>query len=110
MKRLTWIEIFLLPLAMAALCTCWLTSWVRWAVLVADVGYDAPTISPLFMMITIVVGVFVIRFATASARDNLDLQRAQTIIAGSGMAAVLAVVWITFGTRFPFDYFRNFTE
>jgi len=95
---------------MAALCTCWLTLWVRWAVLVADVGYDAPTISPLFMMITIVAGVFVTRFATASARDNLDLQRAQTIIAGSGMAAVLAVVWITFGTRFPFDYFRNFTE
>jgi hypothetical protein len=110
LKRLSWVEIFVLPLAMAALSVCWLTLWVRWAVLVADVGYDAPTISPLIMMITIVAGVFVTRFATASARDNLDLQRAQTIIAGSGMAAVLAVLWITFGSRFPFDYFGNFTE
>lgn len=110
MKRLGWTEILILPAALAALTTCWLTLWARWAVLVADVGYDAPTVSPPLMMITILAGAYVTRLAAASARDNLDLQRAQTIIAGSGLAAVAAVLWITFGSRFPFGYFGNFTE
>lgn len=108
MKRLRWTET-IITLALAALTTGWLTLWVKWIMAVSGVD-DGPAVPGWLMWITVVAGVLVTRRAIASVPDNLHVQRAQRIIGLSGLAAVIAVLWITFGARFPIDYFRNLTE
>ncbi|HKZ70038.1 MAG TPA: DUF4129 domain-containing protein [Anaerolineales bacterium] len=109
MKRLHWIETFMLPLALAALTVSWLTLWVKWIMLASGV-LGGPAVPGWLMLITIAAGAFVTRRAIASVPDNLHLQRAQRVIGLSGLAAVVGVLWITFGAQFPIDYFLNLTE
>ena len=109
MKRLSLTELVLLPVGLAALNTCWLALWVRWLTAAGDLGAE-PGVSPLVMLITLIAGVFITRWAVAAAQNNLELQQPQRLIGFSGLAAVVGVLWLTFGERFPVDYFRSFTE
>jgi hypothetical protein len=94
---------------MAALTTCWLALWERWIMIIAGL-VDEPSIHPVSMLVVMVVGVFTTRWAVAATQNNIQLQRPQRIVAASGLASVIVVLWITFGARFPFDYFFNLTD
>ena len=94
---------------MAALTACWLALWEHWALALQDTA-GAPAIPVWLMLTAMITGIYVTRRALVTAQDNTHLQRAQRIIAIGGLAIVVAVLWITFGTQFPVGYFYNFTE
>jgi hypothetical protein len=94
---------------MASLITCWLALWVRWLMLAGNLP-GRLSVSPPLMLVTLITGAFITRWAIAPAQNNLQLKRPQQIIAVSGLIAILIILWITFGRQFPVDYFYNFTQ
>jgi hypothetical protein len=98
-----------MPVALAVLTVCWLTLWVRWGMEAGGFG-NAPAIHPLVMLLVLLAGAAVTRYALKSVQSNLNLQREQRIIGGGGLVAVLVTLWITFGSEFPVGYFLHFTE
>lgn len=109
MKRSNWIELILLPASLAVLTTCWLALWVRWIMIVSGLGAE-PGVHPLLMVSVIVVGALITRWAVATTQNNIQLQRPQRLVALTGLVSIVAILWITFGRRFPFDYFFNLTD
>lgn len=84
--------------------TLWLTLWMRWIVGFVEPGRPAPVPSPPLMMVLILGGAFATRGAL---RNNQPVTEARkTIVIGGGLA-VIATLWISFGSRFPFGYFGN---
>jgi len=94
---------------MATLTTCWLALWVRWVMVISGLASE-PSVHPLLMISVIVVGALVTRWAVAATQNNIELQRPQRIVAITGLVSVVAILWITFGRRFPIDYFFNLTD
>jgi hypothetical protein len=109
LKRLTSIERSVLPLAMAALNMSWITLWQRWVMTTAHIAHE-PSVGPWLMVAAILAGTALTRYAVASAQNNIYLRRAKLVVGLGGLASVVAVLWITFGARFPFQYFRDLTE
>ena len=132
MKRINWIEALVLPFAMAVLTSAWLTLWLRWFVRLGQtnqpVGAEGqlagaeghpPLLSPLLMVLLILTGVFITRFALSRAADQTDSAfrfpwdpgpRARRIVLNAGFAAVVVTLWLTFGARFPFQYLRGLLD
>lgn len=109
MKRSVWLDHILLPVALAALTVCWLTLWVRWGMRAGDFN-TALSVQPWVMLVTVLAASLVTRYAVRLVQSNLNLQRAQQIVGLGGLAAVVGVLWLTFGTRFPVAYVLNFTK
>jgi Domain of unknown function (DUF4129) len=109
LKRSSWSELLILPVSLSGLSVCWLVLWVHWLLAVGNLQAE-PTIAPWLMLLMLVVGTFVTRWAVAAVPSNIDLNRPQRIIVVSGLVAVTAVLWLTFGGRFPFGYFGKLLE
>jgi len=109
LKRSSWSELLILPISLSGLSVCWLVLCVRWLVAVGGLQAE-PSIAPWLMLLTLIVGTFITRWAVAAVPSNIDLNRPQRIIVVSGLVAVTVVLWLTFGGRFPFGYFGKLLE
>lgn len=108
MKQLSWANVVILPVGLAALGTCWLSLWQHWVLALG--GFEGPTISPVVMMVMLLVSLFITRWAVAGSQSNLQLQGPQRLLAVCGLVAVALVLWLTFGAAFPFDFAMQLTQ
>ncbi len=113
MKRISWIELLVLPCTMAVLTTAWLTLWLRWAVRLGQAERPAPILSPWVILLVILTGVFVTRLAlsreAAPPRSALRFPwdpgpRARRLVLNAGAVTMALALWLTFGWRFPFQF------
>ena len=113
MKRINWIELLVLPCAMAVLTTAWLTLWLRWAVRLGQAERPAPILSPWVILLVILTGAFVTRLAlsreAAPPRSALTFPwdpgpRARRLVLNAGAVTIALALWLTFGRRFPFQF------
>ncbi len=106
MNRESWIDSFLLPLAVILLITFWLTLWLRWLLRFAVIFTEQapPAISPLLIMGTLVLMAVTARLAVNSL---LPLERARNIVLIMAFAAIGLAAWLTFPPGFPLEFLRG---
>jgi hypothetical protein len=99
MSRIRWLDLIILPIAVAILIAAWLEPWLVWVIRASghEPGSPAPS-APVLLGVLLISG-FV-------ARTLLDRQVKQSRrwILLTGAAMLIGVAWITYGSRFPVAY------
>ncbi len=107
MKRINWIQTIILPLATAIIVAAWAGPLIRW--LVRSTGLDASIVTPSSQAIVVIIliSIYVTRFAL---RNDRPKRQRNLIVIGSGLIAVVSVLALTYGDRFPLGYVRGLVD
>ena len=99
MSRIRWLDLIILPIAVAILIAAWLEPWLVWVIRASGHEPGSPAPSALVLLGVMLISGFV-------ARTLLDrqVQRSRRWILLTGAAMLIGVAWITYGARFPVAY------
>ena len=119
MKRSNWIELLLLPPAVAVLNTTWVWLWMLWMVRAVPPEVVARSFSPLLLVLLVLGGFAVTRWSTAQvdpgrrgapAPGRMSEFNARLLITGAGLALVFAAVWQTYASIGPLGMLRELVD
>ncbi len=99
MTRIRWLDLMVLPVAVAIMIAAWLEPWLGWVIRASGHEPTSPVPSALALLSVLLISGLV-------ARTLLDRQvkRARRWILLTGATLLIGVAWTTYGARFPVDY------
>jgi hypothetical protein len=105
MKRIDWLQLIILPIAIAIMVVSWVEPWAQWAVLSTGIERVGQVPPPGVMMIVILASTVVTRRAVR------DTQHQRRLIVLGGLLAIVVVTLLTYVplTR-PMDFLRNLLD
>ena len=113
MKRLNWIEDWLLPPAVAVLNTAWVWLWVLWSVRAVPPQVIARPLSPLLLALLLLAAFVITRWALAGVGTPQVRGRPvdpRLLVAVSGLLLVVAAVWQTYAFVGPLGLLRELVD
>src|SRR5262245_27481023 len=113
LKRLSWIEDLLLPLAVAVLNTAWVWLWVQWSVRAVPPQVVARPLSPVVLGLLLLSAFGVTRWALAGAHApewNGRPVDARLLVTVSGLVLVSAAVWQAYAFVGPVGLLRELVD
>ena len=94
MKRINWLQLIILPIAIAIMVVAWVEPWAQWIVLSTGINRVGEVPSPGVMLLVILASMVVTRQAVRQVR----YQRRKIVLGG-----LLVIVLVTALTYQPFD-------
>jgi len=104
MKRIDWLQLIILPVAIAIMVVTWVEPWAHWVVLSTGIDRVGQVPSPGVMIIVILAGMAVTRRAMRSARYQ------RRLIVLSGVLAIVIVTTLTYSMTEPAVLLRNLLD
>ncbi len=104
MKHSDWLQLIILPVAIAIMVVAWLEPWAQWFVLSTGlnrVGFVPP---PWLMVAVILASTFVTRYAMRRTRYQ------RRLIVASGLLAIGLITWLTYRLIDPRVFLRNLLD
>lgn len=102
--RINWLQLILLPVAIAIMVTAWFEPWVHWMVHATGVARARVVPLPLLMVAVILCSTMATRYALGRSR-----RPRRPILLGGG-AALVVVAWLTYPATFPMGYLRGLID
>ncbi len=94
-KSFNWLKDGILPLSIAIMITCWLSSWMLWIRTWPVFSYSGPILSPLSIAAVLVVSTYLTRVLL---KREQALEKTQVIIGSAGLVAILLFLkWEYYG-------------
>jgi len=99
MTRIRWLDLIVLPVAVAIMIAAWLQPWLVWVIRAS--GHERT--SPVPTALTLLSGLLISGFVARTLLDRQVKQSRRWILL-TGAALLIGVAWITYGARFPVAY------
>jgi Domain of unknown function (DUF4129) len=104
MKRIDWLQLIILPIAIAIMVVTWVEPWAHWVVLSTGIDRVGQVPSPAAMIALILVSTAVTREAIRRARYQ------RRLIVLSGLLAIIVVTALTYSVTQPAVLLRNLVD
>jgi hypothetical protein len=104
MKNIDWLQLIILPVAIAIMVVAWLEPWAQWFVLSTGVDRAGLVPPPALMLMVILASTYTTRYALHRARYQRRL-----IVLG-GLLATVIVSWLTYHPLTPLSFLRNMVD
>ena len=105
MKRLDWLHLIILPVAISIMVVAWVEPWAQWVVLSTGVERVGQVPPPGVMMIVILASTVVTR------RAIRDTQHQRRLIVLGGLLAIVVLTLLTYAPLTqPGDFLRNLLD
>ena len=104
MKRIDWLQLIILPVAIAVMVVTWIEPWAQWVVLSTGVDRVGQVPPPGVMIVVILASMVVTRQAMRRARYQ------RRLIVLSGILAIVFVTALTYPVAQPAVLLRNLVD
>ena len=107
LKRISWVQTIILPIALALLIVAWLSPWVHWLTRSTELSAVKPVPSAWLLLGLLLGGTYATRFAMAGERSP---RVRQLMVIVPGLLAIFLVAWLTYGNRFLLGYVHDLLD
>lgn len=105
MTRIRWLDLIVLPIAVAIMIAAWLEPWLMWVIRAS--GHERTELVPSALVL---LGVMLISGFVARTLLDRQVARPRRWILLTGGAMLIGTAWITYGTRFPLAYVASLLD
>jgi hypothetical protein len=104
MKHINWLQLIILPVAIAIMVVAWVEPWAQWLVLSTGIDRTGQVPPPGLMIAVILVSTVVTRQATRRARYQ------RRLIVSGGVLAIAIITALTYPASLPVVLLRNLLD